>query len=91
MIISAIIGSTGALAAVVITLLVTGYRENRRIRREKIERKQLTLTKLKNLLTNGKTLYERAGGLSFEIKYDPEDKSQYNLVLQFIENNAKVE
>jgi hypothetical protein len=90
-IISAIIGFIGALAGIVITLVVTGHRENWRIKREKIERKQYALTKLKNLLTNGKTLYEQAGGLSFEIKYDPEDKSQYNLVLQFIENNAKVE
>lgn len=89
-IVSAIIGLTGTLAGVVVTLLVTWIREDRRIKREKTEKKQYALTKLKNLLVNGKTLYEQAGGLSFEIEYDSEDKSQYNLVLMFIENNAKV-
>jgi hypothetical protein len=90
-IVAAIIGVIGTLAGVVVTLLLTWYREDKRIKREKKEKKLYELTKLKNLLVNGKTLYEKAGGLSFEIEFDFEDKSQYNLILKFIENNAKIE
>jgi len=89
-IVSALIGLAGGIVGMLLGFFLSGIREARNRREEAIELRRRNLTKLKNLLQTGKTLFDQAGGQAFEIKYDPQDPIQKRSLMNLIEHNARI-